>query len=188
MSLARASCSFLCDEEGTGLVVDRLEVVPFTKLILPLDLSAGGHRQINTWRGLLYKAGGQDMASHSGRSCVEIIREAVRARNRRLILDAVTPFYVFRTDTQQVLARGVMGYDAAREKANQIRRQQGLKWDQVSFKSEKKPSGSYGRHPASSMGGAPSGARVDVSRRYNPSKRGRFRGYYDKDGNYHDID
>jgi hypothetical protein len=29
---------------------------------------------------------------------------------------------------------------------------------------------------------------MDVSRRYNPSKRGRFRGYYDKDGNYHDID
>jgi hypothetical protein len=38
------------------------------------------------------------------------------------------------------------------------------------------------------MGGDPSGARMDVSRRYNPSKRGRFRGYYDKDGNYHDID
>ena len=128
------------------------------------------------------------MASRSGRSFVDFICEAVRARNKRLILDAVTSFYVFRTDTQQVLARGVMGYDAAREKANQIRRQQGLKWDQVSFKSEKKPSGSYGRHPASSMGGAPSGARMDVSRRYNPSKRGRFKGYYDKDGNYHDLD
>ena len=44
VSLARASCSFLCDEEGTGLVVDRLEVVPFTKLILPLDLCEGRHR------------------------------------------------------------------------------------------------------------------------------------------------
>ena len=122
------------------------------------------------------------MASYSGRSAVEIIREAVRARNRRLILDAITPFYVFRTDNQQVLARGLLGYDAAREKANQIRRQQGLKWDQVSFKSEKKPSGSYGRHPAAS------GSRVDVSSNYNPSKRGRFRGYYDKQGNYHDLD
>jgi len=128
------------------------------------------------------------MASFSGRSAVEIIREAVRARNRRLILDAVTSFYIFRTDNQQVLARGVIGYDAARARANQIRHQHGLKWDQVSFKSEKKPSGSYGRHPASSMGGDPSGDRMDVSRRYNPSKRGRFRGYYDKDGNYHDID
>ena len=128
------------------------------------------------------------MASYLGRSPVEIIKEAVRARNRRLILDAVTPFYIFRTDTQQVLARGVMGYDAARDRATQIRRQHGLRWDQVSFKSEKMSSGSYGRHPASSMAGAPSGGRMDVARRYNPSKRGRFRGYYDKDGNYHDID
>ena len=118
------------------------------------------------------------MASYSGRSPVEIIKEAVRARNRRLILDAVTPFYIFRTDTQQVLARGVMGYDAAREKANQIRRQQGLKWDQVSFKSEKK----------SRSGDVSSGGRLDVARNYNPSKRGRFRGYYDKQGNFHDLD
>ena len=163
-------------------------VVPSTELVLPFNLRSGGHVQINTNRGMAYKAGRQGMASFSGRSPVEMIREAVRARNKRLILDAVTSFYIFRTDTQQVLARGVMGYDAARDKANQIRRQQGLKWDQVSFKSEKKSSGSYGRHPASSMAGAPSGARMDVARRYNPSKRGRFRGYYDKDGNYHDID
>ena len=79
------------------------------------------------------------MASISGRSPLEIIKEAVRARNKRLILDAVTPFYIFRTDNKQVLARGVMGYDAAREKAKQIRSQHGLRWDQVSFKSEKKP-------------------------------------------------
>ena len=130
------------------------------------------------------------MASFSGRSAVEIIREAVRARNRRLILDAVTTFYIFRTDNQQVLARGVMGYDAARDRATQIRRQHGLRWDQVSFKSEKKPtsSGTSGRHPASSLGGAPSGARMDVSRNYNPSKRGHFKGRYDKDGNFHDLD
>ena len=124
------------------------------------------------------------MASFSGRSAVEIIREAVRARNRRLILDAVTSFYIFRTDNQQVLARGVMGYDAARDKATQIRRQHGLKWDQVSFKSEKKPSpsGTSGRHPDAS------GSRFDVSRNYNPSKRGHFKGRYDKDGNFHDLD
>lgn len=125
------------------------------------------------------------MASYSGRSAVEILKEAVRAHHRRLILDAVTPFYIFRTDTNAVLARGVMGYEAARDKANQIRRQQGLKWDQVSFKSERKPSSAG--HPASSLG-APSGGRSDVSRRYNPSKRGYFRGRYDKDGNYHDVD
>ena len=171
-------------------MVDCLVVMPSAKLVLPLNLRSGCHGQINTCGGMAYKAGRQDMASFSGRSAVEIIREAVRARNRRLILDAVTSFYIFRTDNQQVLARGVMGYDAARDRATQIRRQHGLRWDQVSFKSEKKPtsSGTSGRHPASSLGGAPSGARMDVSRNYNPSKRGHFKGYYDKDGNYHDLD
>ena len=165
-------------------MVDCLVVMPSTELVLPLNLRSGGHGQINTCGGMAYKAGRQGMASFSGRSAVEIIREAVRARNRRLILDAVTSFYIFRTDNQQVLARGVMGYDAARDKATQIRRQHGLKWDQVSFKSEKKPtsSGTSGRHPA------PSGSRVDVSRNYNPSKRGHFKGRYDKDGNFHDLD
>lgn len=159
-------------------MVDCLVVVPSTELVLPFNLRSGGHVQINTNRGMAYKAGRQGMASFSGRSPVEMIREAVRARNKRLILDAVTSFYIFRTDTQQVLARGVMGYDAARDKANQIRRQQGLKWDQVSFKSEKK----------SRSGDDPSGGRLDVARNYNPSKRGRFRGYYDKQGNFHDLD
>lgn len=122
------------------------------------------------------------MASYSGRSPVEIIKEAVRARNRRLILDAVTPFYIFRTDNQQVLARGVMGYDAARERANQIRSQHGLKWDQVSFKSERKPSASPARPQSDPR------SRVDVARNYNSSKRTRFKGRYDKDGNFHDLD
>ena len=129
---------------------------------------------------------------YSGKTTGQIVLEVVRAAiRRRMILDAVTPFYIFRTDTQQVLAKGVMGYEAAKNKANEIRKRYGLKWDQVSFKSEKKTSGSsgsYGRHPASSMAGAPSGARMDVSRRFNPSKGRRFRGYYDKQGNYHDLD
>ena len=50
-----------------------------------------------------------------------------------------TTFYIYRTDNNSVLARGLNGYDAAQNKANQLRRQLGLKWDQVRFKSEKKP-------------------------------------------------
>ena len=50
-----------------------------------------------------------------------------------------TTFYIYRTDTNSVLARGLNGYDAAQNKANQLRKQLGLKWDQVRFKSEKKP-------------------------------------------------
>ena len=49
-----------------------------------------------------------------------------------------TTFYIYRTDTNSVLARGLNGYDAAQNKANQLRKQLGLKWDQVRFKSEKK--------------------------------------------------
>ena len=50
-----------------------------------------------------------------------------------------TTFYIYRTDTNSLLARGLNGYDAAQNKANQLRKQLGLKWDQVRFKSEKKP-------------------------------------------------
>lgn len=46
-------------------------------------------------------------------------------------------FYVYRTDNNQVLARGIKGFDAAKDKANQLRKSLNLKWDQVSFKSER---------------------------------------------------
>ena len=54
-------------------------------------------------------------------------------------LSEATTFYIYRTDNNSVLARGLNGYDAAQKKANQLRKQLGLKWDQVRFKSEKKP-------------------------------------------------
>ena len=97
-----------------------------------------------------------------------------------------TTFYVFRTDTHQVLVRGLDGYEAAKSAANRIRSSLGLKWDQVAFKKE--PIG--GR---SAAGGSRSRSRstpvqYDRSSRYNPSKRGYFRGYYGADGSYHDID
>lgn len=54
-------------------------------------------------------------------------------------LSEATTFYIYRTDNNLVLARGLNGYDAAQNKANQLRKQLGLKWDQVRFKSEKNP-------------------------------------------------
>ncbi len=54
-------------------------------------------------------------------------------------LSEATTFYIYRTDNNLVLARGLNGYDAAQNKANQLRKQLGLKWDQVRFKSERKP-------------------------------------------------
>ena len=53
-------------------------------------------------------------------------------------LSEATTFYIYRTDNNTVLARGLNGYDATQNKANQLRKQLGLKWDQVRFKSEKK--------------------------------------------------
>ena len=91
-------------------------------------------------------------------------------------------FYIYRTDTHQVLARDVDGFEAAKDKANRLRHQLGLKWDQVKFKairsSSRSTRGSVSRD----------GSRIDSSPRYNPSKRSHFRGYYDKQGNFYDLD
>ena len=101
-------------------------------------------------------------------------------------------FYVFRTDTNSVLARGIQGFEAAKSKANDLRKQNGLKWDQVKFKAERQTPtpkrfgvSADGRTYTNSRGET---GRVDYARNYNPSKGRRFRGAYDKDGNYADID
>lgn len=92
-------------------------------------------------------------------------------------------FFIFRTDNHHILARDIDGFEAAKTKANHLRRQLGLKWDQVKFKVQKKAGRSSGYSASSSTKGG-----LEYSPRYNPSKRGHFRGYYDHDGNYHDLD
>lgn len=97
-------------------------------------------------------------------------------------------FYIYRADTHQVLARGLDGFEAAKAAANRLRSSLGLKWDQVAFKKETKPSGGPGTSGAPNSRSRTTPARYDRSSRYNPSKRGHFRGYYGTDGSYHDID
>jgi hypothetical protein len=112
-------------------------------------------------------------------------------------------FYIFRTDTNAVLARGIQGFEAAKSRANQLRKSHGLKWDQVRFKAERgnaagAAAGSAGTTPKKQFGVSRDGktftnahgqtSRVEYSRNYNPSKGRRFRGYTDAQGNYHDID
>ena len=120
-----------------------------------------------------------------------------------LTLDEESTFYIYRPDTNAVLARGIQGFEAAKERANQIRKSHNLKWDQVKFKSERGLQGA-GSRPSTSPGrksqfGTSSGGRtftnaydkrypVEYSRTVNPSKGRRFRGYTDDQGNYHDID
>ena len=86
-------------------------------------------------------------------------------------------FYIYRADTHQVLARGLNGYEAAKTAANQLRHSLGLKWDQVSFKKEPNTTGDSSTSGAPTSRSRSTGARFDRSSRYNPSKRGYFRGY-----------
>lgn len=102
-------------------------------------------------------------------------------------------YYIFRTDTNQVLARDIEGFEAAKEAANRLRKTHGLKWDQVKFKAQRST-----RRPQRQFGVSADGktftnaygqtSRVEYSPRYNPSKGRRFRGYTDAEGNFHDID
>ena len=127
-------------------------------------------------------------------------------------------FVIYSTKNRAVLGSAV-GFEAAKDKAREIRQQRNLKFDDVSFMTTKRfHGGSTGQQGASSSSsdqrGGSSGStaaapkkqygvsgdgrtytnargetgRVDYARNYNPSKGRRFRGTYDKDGNYADID
>ena len=123
--------------------------------------------------------------------------------------NAQAQFVIFNTNTRSVLGQAV-GFEAAKDKAKQIRQQKNLKFDDVSFMSSRRfygastaQQGASGRSSAqapkkTSFGVSRDGrtftnaygqrSPVEYSRRYNPSKRTRFRGYTDADGNFHDID
>lgn len=126
----------------------------------------------------------------------DVIRTVLdEQRQQSILLQEELSFYVYRSDTNAVLARGILGFDAAKQKADQIRKQQGLPWSVVKFKAEPRPQGAVGQRQfgVSSDGRRftnASGQRsqVEYAPRYNPSKGRRFRGYTDAQGNYHDID
>lgn len=90
-----------------------------------------------------------------------------------------------------MLARNISDFEEAKSTANQLRNALCFKFDHIKFKSER------GRATATvgvSHGGEfftnafGSKYPIDYSRNCNPIKRGKLRGYYDKQGNYHDID
>ena len=90
-------------------------------------------------------------------------------------------FVIFNKKTRAVLGTP-RGFDQAKSKATSIRKQRGLKFDDVSFMTNRKFYGK--RTPAASS----TGRRIEYAPRYNPSKRRRFRGVWDAQGNFHDID
>jgi len=108
-----------------------------------------------------------------------IFESVKRYREFRELLEGTLPFLIYRADTGVVLARGIYGYEAAAAKATELRKKHSLKWEQVKFKADRSnQKKSYQNSP---------GRRMDYSSRYNPSKRERFKGYYDAKGNYHDL-
>jgi len=99
-------------------------------------------------------------------------------------------FYIFRTDNNAVLAKGIQGYEAAKKRATQFRQSMNLRWDQIQLKAERKVPPKFGVSPngRSFTNARGDTGRVDYANRSNPSKGRRFRGYTDSQGNFHDID
>lgn len=99
-------------------------------------------------------------------------------------------FYIFRTDTNSVLAKGIQGYEQAKKRATQFRQSMNLRWDQVQFKAERKVPQQFGvsRDGKTFTNARGDAGKMDYANRINPSKGRRFRGYTDAQGNYHDID
>ena len=121
----------------------------------------------------------------------DLSRSAIPCQSVEALAEEST-FYIFRTDTQTVLAKGIKGYEEAKNRANRFRQAMNLRWDQISFKAERQNPTSKkfgvslnGRSFSNARGVT---GRVDYANRFNPSKGRRFRGYTDAQGNYHDID
>lgn len=89
-------------------------------------------------------------------------------------------FVIFNKKTRAVLGTA-RGFDQAKSKATTIRKQRGMRFDDVSFMTSKR---FYGKTSAATLGGR----RVEYSPRYNPSKRRHFTGVWDAQGNYADLD
>ena len=83
-------------------------------------------------------------------------------------------FVIFNKKTRAVLGTA-RGFDQAKSKASSIRKQRGLRFDDVSLMTNRR---FYGKSAT-----APSGSRrIEYAPRYNSSKRGRFKGVWDAQG------
>jgi hypothetical protein len=67
----------------------------------------------------------------------ETLPSALQIADAPLAVSEEHSFYIFRTDTNAVLAKGIQGFEAAKSRANELRKSHGLKWDQVKFKAER---------------------------------------------------
>ena len=95
----------------------------------------------------------------------EMLSRNFPVRDWKLREDTQLPFYIFRPDTQQVLAKGVVGFDNAKQRVSCLRKRHGLKFDQVRFKKERKAAASPSNYGCS--GGSCRGGRVKTLRNHN---------------------
>ena len=124
-----------------------------------------------------------------------ILQEQRQPRRTAIHCEAVglaeeSIFYVFRTDTKAVLAKGIKGYKQKKNRANHFRQSINLRWDQIYFKAERKVPQKFGVSPngRSFTNARGDTGRVDYANRFNPSKGRIVRGYTVSQGNQHDID
>jgi len=105
--------------------------------------------------------------------------QRVIQENRSLLKEDST-FYIYRTDTNQVMARNIQGFENAKIAANEIRKKLKLKWDKIKFKAERKSKQSNSQYFTNARGET---NKIEYAPRYNPSKGRHFRGYTDLAGN-----
>lgn len=121
---------------------------------------------------------------HINHDKIEMVMEAFhRHREWCQLMEGSLPFVIYRSDTNAVLVRGVVGYENAAQEANRQRKRLGLKWEQVKFKADRN---FYKKSPPPKPTGGE--RRMEYAPRYNPSKRKRFSGVYDKHGNFIELD
>ena len=133
---------------------------------------------------------------HIAQRILGIMQEQRQLRKSAILCESVedlsedSTFYIFRTDTQTVLSKGIKGYEQAKNRANRFRQAMNLRWDQISFKAERKVPQKFGVSPngRSFTNARGDTGKVDYANRFNRSKGRTFRGYTDSQGNYHDID
>ena len=116
------------------------------------------------------------------RTKVDIIIEGFRKwRKNNSLLEDTLPFLLYRTDTNPVLANGIYGYEAAKDKANDLRKLLGLKWEQVKCRADKTKKVQKANPQGPEQ-------RIEYSNLYNLLKRGRFRRHRDAQWKFHDLD
>ena len=75
------------------------------------------------------------MDNRKGDLVMHMVRRMIE---KQYLGEETASFYIFRTDNNHILARGIVGYENAKAAATRLRKQYKLKFDQLSFKKEYK--------------------------------------------------